>query len=31
MMNNSILYHWDFQYRIRNAIYDAPLIANKYL
>ena len=30
-MSNSILYHWEIQYRIKKAIYNAALISNSYI
>ena len=31
MLNTSILYHWECQYRIRKAVYNAALLSNNYL
>ncbi len=28
---NTILYHWDMQYKIKKASYNAALISNGYL
>ncbi len=30
-ISDNILYHWEIQYRLRLAIYNAALISNSYI